>query len=715
MRIIKRIAVPGVLSVACSLQPAISQAMVLEEITVTAQKRKETAQDVGLSITAFTGDQLTKLGYNSSEDVVAQAPGVSFDFGSFSIRGVTQTDFVNHQEAPNAVYFDGVYVSDTNSVTFQTFDLERIEVLKGPQGTLFGRNATGGLAQYISKKPTEEFEAYVEGTVGSYNTRRIEGAFGGRIPDTLQARLSFLSNDRDGFVENRTGKDFNDADELGGRLQLYYAPTETFNALLSIRAGESDTRDGWYIHGAAATGADGLAYAISGPDDYGFEDSDNPHKVSHNEDGFREYKNLSTSLTMNWDTELGQITSVTDHSSADEKYLEDTDASPAFLFSYFTDSESQQFSQEFRLDVEREGYSWTAGLYYLEIDGEHDTVTSYGPELGPFDHYANHELETKTWSVFGQAYFDLTDQLRLITGLRWTEEEKEFSFASDADGFGPLIVFDKASVGSLAEQDEGDWSGKVALEWRPGDTDVLYYASVSRGTKAGGFNAPVSSFTFPTNLMPFDGETLTAYEVGFKSRLLEDTAILNASVFYYDYKDFQSLNLVDFSNLVFNRDAEVQGVEVEFRWQPTDRFYFSLAGTYLDAKVFDVNTTAATTFSERDMPSTPEWEFSGLARYSLPVLSGNLAIQLDTNYVDSRFLSIQNHPLTEQDSTVVSNLRLSYAPESEKWEVALLARNITDEEVANVIYDLSAYSGASISRFAEPRWFGATFRYNWGE
>ena len=297
MNLITRMAVPGVLVAVFSMQSTITQGAFLEEIVVTAQKRQESAQDVGLSITAFSAEQLRKLGYSSSEDVVAQTPGVSFDFGNFSIRGVTQTDFANHQETPNAVYFDGVYVSDTNSVIFQTFDLERIEVLKGPQGTLFGRNATGGLVHYLSKKPTEEFDAYIEGRVGSYDTYRVEGAFGGSITDMLQVRVSFLSNDRDGFVKNRTGQDFDDADEVGGRLQLYFAPTESFDALLSIRAGESDNNDGWYVHGTAATGADGLAFAIPGPDALGFEDSENPHKVSHNVPGFREYENHSTSFT----------------------------------------------------------------------------------------------------------------------------------------------------------------------------------------------------------------------------------------------------------------------------------------------------------------------------------------------------------------------------------------------------------------------------------
>jgi len=266
----KRIAL--VSAVAAAIAIPTTHAAVLEEVVVTAQKREQSLQDVGIAVSAFSGEQIRQLGWNSSDDIAAQIPGVTLiqpnGPASFTmnIRGVAQNDFSgDNQESPVAVYIDDVYAASPTHASFQIFDFERVEVLRGPQGTLFGRNATGGLAHFITKKPSEEFEGYVQATVGDYDLFNVEGAIGGPLSDNISGRLSFSSAQNDALITNRVGPDLNDNDTWAVRGQLLFKFGESSELLLNARASDLDNLNGTFEHLVARPNSLGLGVEATDP------------------------------------------------------------------------------------------------------------------------------------------------------------------------------------------------------------------------------------------------------------------------------------------------------------------------------------------------------------------------------------------------------------------------------------------------------------------
>ncbi|MEK9542995.1 MAG: TonB-dependent receptor plug domain-containing protein, partial [Luminiphilus sp.] len=264
----KRIAL--VSAVAAAIAIPTTHAAVLEEVVVTAQKREQSLQDVGIAVSAFTGEQIQQLGWDTAEDVLAQVPGVTMiqpnGPSSFyvNVRGVAQNDFSgDNQESPVAVYVDDVYVASPTGAAFQMFDYDRVEVLRGPQGTLFGRNATGGLVHYITRRPTQEFEGYIKATVGDYSQFDVEGAIGGGISDSISGRLSFSSAQHDGLIDNSFGEDLNDNDTWAIRGQLLFEFGESSQLLLNARASDLDNTNAPFEHVVARPNAQGLGFEVS--------------------------------------------------------------------------------------------------------------------------------------------------------------------------------------------------------------------------------------------------------------------------------------------------------------------------------------------------------------------------------------------------------------------------------------------------------------------
>ena len=296
----------SIVMLAATILADTASAVVLEEVIVTAQKREQNLQDVGVSVTAFSGEQARALGFTRSNDVMAQMPGVSFNSvdtgGAFTlptIRGVSQNDFAQTQEAPNAVYIDGIYMSFLPALNFALFDMERIEVLRGPQGTLYGRNATGGLFHYVTRKPTDEFEAYADFTYGSYDQIRSEAAIGGTIAEGIMARLAFTSDHHDPWWENTAGEDRFDKDQYALRGQLLIEPDEDISLLLSVNAGTQNDLAGTYEGITGDLDEFGRGVDVGGPDFNGYEDMNrDAHTSAFNDVGFLDRKILSLAATL---------------------------------------------------------------------------------------------------------------------------------------------------------------------------------------------------------------------------------------------------------------------------------------------------------------------------------------------------------------------------------------------------------------------------------
>lgn len=467
---------------------------VLEEITVTAQKREQSIQDVGISITAYSGEQLRQLGFEESSDIASMTPGVHLSGNNggqktlFTIRGVTQNDFNDHTEAPVAVYIDDGYVAFGQGQVFGMFDLERVEVLKGPQGTLFGRNATGGLVHYISKGPTRELEGYAETTYGSYDQIRVESAVSGPVSEIVSARLAVNYNRFSPIIDNdypnravtlngnpiasgRVGT-FDD-DTLALRGQLQFDPSEDIsfrvignyartrqntspflelptvpifdaagNHVGTIVAGPNETReaiapDGTPINHPMSFDAD--LTRPPGGNLYGRScTAQDREKLSCSMDFTFEDLNTTDSWglggKLTWDFGTVTLTSVTDYKDFEKFQAYPADGGPASTVNAMFDANAQTFSQELRLNGELDRFRWVAGAYYLNVDLSSnfslpaEANSLFEPLAGvPWEDVAMAQLQTRSASLFGQVEFDVTDTVALIAGLRGIREKKDFT------------------------------------------------------------------------------------------------------------------------------------------------------------------------------------------------------------------------------------------------------------------------------------------------
>ena len=710
-------------------------AAVIEEIVVTAQKREQNISDVGIAINALTGEQMEQLGYSNAQQVTAMAPGVQTVQPngeanySIAIRGVANSDFTTNVESPVAVYVDDVYISQMSGTGFMLFDMERVEILKGPQGTLYGRNATGGLAHFLTKKPTEELDGYARVTAGRENQIKFDGAIGGPLSDTLAARLAIATNDHDPYVKNRVGKDMNDGNEQAYRLQLEWAPSDTVDVLLNFRGMDQDIDTGFFEHVTTTPDGELTPNEINQTVEFffpgtGYTGNDgDPYAGDFDANGFNDLETRGYTATLNWDAENFTFTSITDFSTVERVYLEDTDASPVPLFHFFLTTDAEQLSQEFRFTGGADNFNWVAGFYYMDLDIDDslgaetepfvDTGSAITPDVTGVDN--PYTSTTESYSVFGQVEFQLNDTLSLTAGLRWIRDEKEHDYVVNLVDFvpgtklrngNPNILAQLAAYNGDREDDELAW--RLGLDWNVSD-DMLVYFSYNRGVKSGGFNAPVfplDGLDYTDDVMSFDPEQLDAFEVGFKATLLDGLAQVNGAAYYYDYTDYQTFQFVGPNTLTRNSDAESTGAELEFLGSPTEGLDIVIGVAYNDIDV-DLGGGQPETTSVQ----SPQWNANALFRYEFPLGSGTLALQYDAVYRSKHYFSISRTEAVTENGYTVQNASITYTGESGKWNVMGFVHNLADEEYLVQTFDLGAAFSMTEQYFGRPRWSGVTFTY----
>ena len=705
---------------------------------MTVQKREQNLQDVGVSVTAFGESQIKELGFTNSVDVVAHTPNLSFGTPtgegnnvSLTLRGVGLSDFNDNNEGPVAVYIDEVYISALSGVTFQLFDMERIEVLRGPQGTLYGRNTTGGLMHFVSNKPTEEAEGYIELTIAENNQYKLEGAISGPLADTVQGRLSYAHNEYDGYVDNRVpgNDDANNADNDAFRGQLAIQPSDTLNVLLNAHASKNDAHASAWQHESTYS-PDGGVTSVALPknldvygtcpgcDAFGYVDNDgDPWAGAYDRDGKLVVENSGGSVNLTWDMGNGlSLTSITAYENFERHYDEDTDASPFQTVHNTYTSEIDQYTQELRLTGNMDRLQWLGGVYYYDqqVDGGFQIDAS---GIGYIIGDANYTQDTESWSVFGQAEYNLTESWVLIGGLRYTDEQRELDYLSNElsgilpPGMNTLFDYDNTI-------EHENVTGKLELDWHATE-DTLIYGSVSIGTKSAGFNTGLLDDTgiFGSTVradVPYDEEKLTSYEIGFKADVFGGTSRINAAAFYYDYSDFQAFAFVNLNQVIFNTDASVSGAELEFTSRPIDGLFVLLGAAYLDAEAEDIPLNDGSgRVRDRVMTLAPEFSANGLIRYEWPAFSGRLAVQADFSWQDETYFDIQNHPASKQDSYDIWGARISYTGASERWSVAAFVDNMFEEEYRVYSFDVTNLFGFNQVAYGKPRWAGVTVNYNW--
>ena len=785
---------------------------ILEEVVVSAQKREQNIQDVGIAIAAFTGDQLKAMGIQSSYDVATFTPGVHISGAlagqnsQFTIRGVTQSDFNDIVEAPNAVYLDEGYIPIANAQTFGLFDVERVEVLKGPQGTLFGRNATGGLVHYISRKPSfEKVEGFVDLRGGYYDTpahgwsQRVEAAVGGPLSDQVAGRVAVMYDNVENYLQNiypygapaagsfgslppgtGAGADMGANETYGVRGTIDFKPNDDALIRLSVNHAKSKVSTGPYqsistigvldatgelvnviktppgetrfsIQGSADGGAnliDGSSFGfantlglpgrpVPGGDFFGYLDPDGDGWRTSSDFAFKnngETKATGINGRIEWDlSDSIQLVSITDWKNYKKSLFIDVDSAPMNQVANSGAVDADSLSQELRLTGSTERTRWVTGVYYLNIDDHADNAlkapvnsliyTLFGNT--PFDIGVKAKLKTKSYSAFGQLEFDFTDKVSGTLGGRIIKEKKNYHMI--ANGFfistsnfninqGTALPDVPAPGAPFSFADKSSktlWTGKAQLDFRPYD-GLLVYAGISRGSKAGSYNAPLFGAYLGGGgnaALPYKDETLWSYEAGFKASLGERTR-LNGAVYYYDYKDAQAFLFVGVGGFVINADQRTYGAELELQTNPIDGLDIALSASVLDAKLKDLLLRANSPLPPRDVRPTytPEAQVTGMVRYSWPALGGRLHVRSDAAYVGSVYYNLRNFDADKFPSYVLVNAGFGWASENDEWQVSLDVRNITQEKAGGMGYDLASLCGCNEVSYLPPRWLGVSLK-----
>lgn len=756
-------------AMALSTPAAFAAENVWESIEVTAQKRNENISDVGIAITAFSGEQLEALGLESSTELIAFTPGVSLagDIGGqraiFNIRGVVQNDYADLAEAPVAVYVDGGYLASTQAQTFGLFDVARIEILKGPQGTLFGRNATGGLVNTITAKPTADTEGYAEFTAARFEQYRFEGAISGEITDGIYGRFSGFTNQQGEILENiyedgaapdtrlgsvGGGEDGYNDDTKAFRAQLLFDIGEQGSLLLSGNWSDTTKSEGPYqvVNTTEIKDADGnvidVIYAaddplgcdtiqagvcvdgnfngdpfrpVQGGDFNGNFDPDGSGNKVNKDFAFddqNKIKSKGLAATLDYAFESFDFFAMSDYKEFKRTVGLDSDqtASPELIFQ--SNSTIEQFSQEFRFSGESADLKWVGGLYYLSIDTDYSQGLAGSPTtffLGGEENNTLVSLETESYSVFGQIDYSLTDDLVLVGGLRYTREDKDFvgNVYQNENTNDRVIEIDTTTTSLETLVDSNDqnlWSAKLQLEYSVGNS--LYYAGINRGVKAGSFNAPLQG-----GFSLYEPEELTAYEAGLKHSFMQGSGVFNANVFYYDYSDYQSFSWVNNAGVVSNEEASFSGVELEVFLTPTDSLDVMVNFSYTDAVVEDLEV-ASGYFADTTPPFTPEYQASAMLRYNWDAFDGNMAAQLSANYQSETFHNARNFTAHEIDSYATADTRLTWVDAEDKWLIAAYVDNLFDSDHELIGFDVTGFYGTSQISYAKPRTYGVTVRRN---
>jgi iron complex outermembrane receptor protein len=745
------------------------------DIVVTAQRRAQSAQDVGITINAFSGQQLANLGVTDVADIAEFTPGVASTAAqggvlkSFSMRGVTMSDFNPHQEGPIAVYLDDVYVSSLMGQSFPSFDTERVEILKGPQGTLFGRNATGGLVNNITKKPTDTFEGYVSGSYGRFQQRRLEGAVGGPLADGIQIRVAGLYYARDGVLKNLAGPDGDYEDTYALRAHLKLEPTERLTVLLSGRLNHTryaisarneaasaialyDTQ-GRHIDSRLLGPNETAAVIVNGApvgtrpcagcDFLGSPAGDYSGRfiydpliggrvgLSQKQNEHKNY-NYAQGVTGNIAYDLTDdivMTSITDYSHFKWRSGANVVGSlvPTLGYDTYTDG-IDQFSEELRLNGKSGDLTWVLGGYYLKVKSRNAAV--FGDFIGYFgggsvatpnpaaigDTLYRFAQRTRSVSLFGQAEWEFAPAWTLTAGGRYIWERKKYdysisfySLAADAEFL--LATPFNPSTTPLAIQKDRLWSAKLGLNFKPSD-DLMLFANVNRGVKAGGFNVPQVPGV-PLADFSFKPEVLWAYEAGFKSDLA-DGLRFNGAIFYYDYKNYQAFqNLGVGNSAILNAKARNYGAEVDIAANPMEGLNLNVGAAYTNALAKDINYSPGLVADRRPAYAS-KWKLTGLARYQFPIADGiDAALQADGNYTSGYFIQISNYSLLRQKGYALLNLRASLLQPGKGWRLEASVENVADKRYKQGQFDVSEAFGNTNVIFNRGREFQIQASYSW--
>jgi iron complex outermembrane receptor protein len=716
-------------------------ARALEEIVVTARKRREGLQDTPISVTAFTGDSLERPGLDSTRDLGAYTPnlissngsGVSGNTsaGSFFVRGIGQLDFTLNTDPGVGLYVDDVYVARAVGSVMELLDLEAVEVLRGPQGTLFGRNTIGGAIHLRSQPPTQQTGGTAQLEVGTDALRR--GGFAASVPlsDTLLTRWSASYTRRDGFIERHSdGVDLGDTDALAGRVAMRWLATEAVTADLVLdgarhreespptrAAALSGTSDfGSFYNAVLARDLDCLPPPGSMTNPACFNSqflTGDPYTTNATFRSKSELDAWGAALTVAVDvSDTMAVKSITAYRDTEALGHRDGDNSPHVIAQTRDTWDHRQFSQELQLTgaAAHDTVNWIVGLYYFEEEGTNLNFVDFAPVFIQ----SGGSVDNDSTAVFGQMTWNITEAWSLTGGLRYTDETKRFSpdqFVIEDRGTGlppgfPLVPPDQVD----ATASEVSPHVNIGYRW---SENVMTYATYSEGFKSGGFTQRVFP---PLPMTPsFRPEFVEAYEVGVKSGGFGGRLRLNAAAFFTDYTDLQVLALVGVAPTTQNAaEAEIQGFEVELTALPMQGLLVSIGVGYVDAEYTSIGPQVIGLTRDSEFAQIPEWTANGSASYDFHMSGGwSLTPRLDWSYQSGAFMDAINTPEIRQPGYDVFNASLTWRSADERWQVRLAGTNLTDEEYFTAGFADLPVSGIAEVVMARPREWALQFQFDY--
>jgi iron complex outermembrane receptor protein len=682
----------------------------LSDIVVTAQRRTQNVQDIPIAITAISGDALTQAGIRDPRDLTLLVPNLSFQAGtaatttSLFIRGVGIGDFNSNTTGAVGIYVDDVFLGANAGKLFNVFDSDGIEVLKGPQGTLYGRNTTAGAIRFSSRKPTDTWVADGSALYGRFNEVQIEGGAGGPIVDDLiKVRVAGIYTRRDGTTLNRvTGNKVNDLDMWAGRAIIDVTPTDALLIRATLHAGRNRGGARQFQHrgqGVDFAGQPNVSPTGVPLDGFGYADTDGDvYAGDYDIEGKERVDVLGGSINAQWKLGGATITSISAYEQVNRDTLEDTDASPNNVLTARYVDRPRQFSQELRIasDGDRR-LSYVLGAFYfhdkLKTDSAFDIlrgVRDPSAPLGGFDPVSSigylrypYTQTTNSIAAFGQLDYKLTDRLTATAGVRASRDKIRFDYSTffdEPDLLVPILDFDRT-------KSFRDVSYRAALAYQADRT--LFYASASKGYNSGGFAGGSSSD--PVQLEPFRSERLFAYEVGVKTELLDRRLRINTAAFYYDYKDLQVFIFDTSGVLPIQRklnagNAQIYGIETEITAQPTAALNLFVGASLMHSEYKDFTALASTDYAGNTLVSAPSFAVSGGATWTQPIADkGSIRARADGSYQSKIFLTPDNAANYRVNGYGIINARLSWLTADERYEFALWGKNITGTKYISYI------------------------------
>ena len=712
-----------------SFQSYAQDAGGLEEIVVTAQKRSESMQDVPISIQVFSADEIERLNIRNTIDLVRNVPnmiGINNvglpQAASYFLRGVGQDESISSLDPAVGTFVDGVYISRQIANNARLYDVDSVEVLRGPQGTLYGRNTSGGAIRIITQKPHDHNEGFIDLAYGEYDTKEVTGKANLAISDNLFLKVTaFYLDQSDGFLQNVTlNRDQWTREATGARVQVLYSPSDRFEALLSYEHSDDDT--------GGIVGANALS-ACCADDVYKVESGLVNTWAGTNLDAY--------SLKATWDLDNMQVDLIMARRNLNHNFMNDysDQVIPAYIIP--NDSDHMQESVELNFSGEgREGaVRWAAGASYYDDDND----VTFGDGLCLFGcvveatFWRDMTNVTKTRAVYADVAFDINDQWTLTVGGRHTDDSRVMTVQQyldvspikirdrnqdnflDRSGYIqiPGVTFGTADVVALGTPDRFDiseFTSRVIIEYNPTDS-IMVYASVADSFKGGGWAARVTSAADFKGLTP---EFVDSREFGMKSQWLNDTLRFNITYFDSDYKDLQvtAIDQVSGAFVYSNKaDASVDGIEAEFVYAPRDNLtVFANLGT-LNGNYTDVRPGAEGLMT-KELKRTPDLSYRLGVLYDQDMANGEMNLSVVLNHEDEYYTNQNNTAYGLRPSADTWDLNVTYRPSDANWRVTAGCTNCADEERWNSTLDFGSLGFAT--QFQDlPRLWRVSFRYDY--